>query len=132
MIYIIDTHALIWYLEGNPRLGSKAKSIMEDDTKEFILPIIALAEAIFIVELGRTKIPSVSDLISDIDGSPNIKIYPLDRDILNKTLLIPVLEMHDRQIVATALYLQEQDNEVAILTKDEQIINSRLVDIIWK
>ena len=50
MIYIVDTHALIWYLEGNPRLGSKAKSIMEDDTKEFVLPIIALAEAIFIVE----------------------------------------------------------------------------------
>jgi PIN domain nuclease of toxin-antitoxin system len=30
MVYIIDTHALIWYLEGNPRLGSKAKSIMAE------------------------------------------------------------------------------------------------------
>jgi len=132
MVYIIDTHALIWYLEGNPRLGSKAKSIMEDDANEFVIPIIALAEAVFIVELGKTTIPSVSDLLSDIDGSPNIKIYPLDRDILNKTLLITDLEMHDRQIVATALYLQEQDNEVAILTKDEQITNSQLVDTIWK
>jgi PIN domain nuclease of toxin-antitoxin system len=131
MVYIIDTHALIWYLEGNPRLSSKAKSIMEDDTKEFVLPIIALAEAIFIVELGKTKIPSVSNLISDIDGS-TIKIYPLDRDILNKTLSITVIEMHDRQIVATALYLQEQGNEVAILTKDERITDSRLVDTIWK
>lgn len=131
MVYIIDTHALIWYLEGNPRLSSKAKSIMEDDTKEFVLSIIALAEAIFIVELSKTKIPSVSNLISDIDGS-TIKIYPLDRDILNKTLSITVLEMHDRQIVATALYLQEQGNEVAILTKDERITDSQLVDTIWK
>jgi PIN domain nuclease of toxin-antitoxin system len=132
MVYIIDTHALIWYLEGNPRLGSKAKAIMEDDAHEFVIPIIALAEAVFIVELRKTKIPSVSDLLSDIDGSPNIMIYPLDRDILNKTLSLTDLEMHDRQIVATALYLQEQDNEVAILTKDEQITNSQLVDTIWK
>jgi hypothetical protein len=87
---------------------------------------------VFIVELGKTKIPSVADLLSDIDGSPNIKIYPLDRDILNKTLSITDLEMHDRQIVATALYLQQQDNEVAILTKDEQITKSQLVDTIWK
>ena len=25
---VVDTHALVWHLEGNPRLGSSAKVIM--------------------------------------------------------------------------------------------------------
>lgn len=25
--HIVDAHALIWYLEGNPRLGANAKSL---------------------------------------------------------------------------------------------------------
>jgi PIN domain nuclease of toxin-antitoxin system len=44
--YILDTHALIWYLEGNRRLGTQAQQIMDDFNNELISPIIALAEAI--------------------------------------------------------------------------------------
>ncbi len=42
---IVDTHALVWYLEGNPGLGSNAKSVLDEPTSELIVPIIALAEA---------------------------------------------------------------------------------------
>jgi PIN domain nuclease of toxin-antitoxin system len=28
--YIVDTHALIWYLESNPRLGAAAKVVLDD------------------------------------------------------------------------------------------------------
>ncbi len=30
MQYIVDTHALIWFLEGNPRLGNAAKQVLEN------------------------------------------------------------------------------------------------------
>ncbi len=30
MKYVIDTHALIWFLEGNPRLGANAKAIISN------------------------------------------------------------------------------------------------------
>ncbi|HEC34066.1 MAG TPA: twitching motility protein PilT, partial [Chloroflexi bacterium] len=48
--HVLDTHALIWYLEGNPRLGQDAKRVMDDPRSELVLPVIALAEAAFIVE----------------------------------------------------------------------------------
>ena len=41
--YVLDTHALIWYLEANPRLGAKAKVLLDDPTTELVLPLIALA-----------------------------------------------------------------------------------------
>jgi PIN domain nuclease of toxin-antitoxin system len=62
MKYDIDTHALIWFLEGNPKLGTAAKSALSNSTSELILPAIVLAEAAWIVERGRTSIPSVSHL----------------------------------------------------------------------
>ncbi len=46
--YILDTHALVWYLEGNPRLSKHAKTIIDQPESTMVLPIIALAEAAFI------------------------------------------------------------------------------------
>jgi PIN domain nuclease of toxin-antitoxin system len=28
--YVLDTHALVWHLEGNPRLGPQAKEVIDD------------------------------------------------------------------------------------------------------
>jgi PIN domain nuclease of toxin-antitoxin system len=102
---ILDTHALIWYLEGNPRLGNAAKMAMMNPLSEMVLPIIALAEAIDIVHKGRTRIPTVSDLLSEIISERRIEIYPLNYDVLQQSLTAAaVREMHDRLIVATALH----------------------------
>jgi PIN domain nuclease of toxin-antitoxin system len=63
MKYIIDTHALIWFLEGNNKLGENAKKILGDPHSQLILPSIVLAEAIWIVEKGKTSIKSVMDVL---------------------------------------------------------------------
>jgi PIN domain nuclease of toxin-antitoxin system len=36
MKYVIDTHALIWFLEGNHRLGIQAKTILSEPTSQLI------------------------------------------------------------------------------------------------
>lgn len=51
--YLLDTHALIWFLEGNSRLGQNAKNILMNRESQFVLPLIALAEASIIIERGR-------------------------------------------------------------------------------
>ena len=57
--YVLDTHALVWYLEANPRLGREAKRVVDDPLSDLVLPLIALAEAAYIVEKGRTAIPTL-------------------------------------------------------------------------
>jgi PIN domain nuclease of toxin-antitoxin system len=51
---VVDTHALIWFLEGNPRLGAAAKTVLMDPDSELILPAIALAEAVWIDSRWRS------------------------------------------------------------------------------
>ncbi|MTJ10622.1 BrnT family toxin [Anabaena sp. UHCC 0204] len=54
MKYVLDTHALIWFLEGNLKLGANAKTILSDSDSELVIPATTLAEAVWIVERGRT------------------------------------------------------------------------------
>jgi hypothetical protein len=42
-----------------------------------------------------------------------------------------ITEIHDRQIVATALVLIDRGDSVAILTRDANITASGLVPVIW-
>ncbi len=130
--HVLDTHALVWYLEGNPRLGNEARSIIDNPTSELILPLIALAEAAFIVERGRTSIPSVDELLDSILADARVDVYPLDWHVFQQTLnATAVPEMHDRQIVATALHLQAVGYTGDVLSKDRTIVNSSLVQVVW-
>lgn len=130
--YILDTHALIWHLEGNNLLGSQARRVIDDPASELVLPIIALAEAVFVVEKGRTAIPTVIDLLDDVRSDARINIVPLTEHILDASLsLTAIPEIHDRLIVATGIHLQSLGETVEILTKDNDITASNLLTVTW-
>lgn len=130
--YVLDTHALVWHLEGNPRLGPQAKKVIDDPLSSLVLPIIALAEAAYIVEHGRTAIPRVSDLLGVVFADLRIAIYPLTWEVFQESLNATVLpEMHDRLIVGSALQLQSLGDTISLLTKDTSIIEARLVPTLW-
>jgi PIN domain nuclease of toxin-antitoxin system len=44
VIYIVDTHALVWHLEANPRLSLPAAAVLSSATSEIVVPSIVLAE----------------------------------------------------------------------------------------
>ena len=130
--YVLDTHALVWHLEGNPKLGPRARQVLEDPSSQMILPVIVLAEACWAIEHNRVNITSVLDLLRLVDADPRLAVVPLDYAIVSlTTTLASVGEMHDRQIVATALRLINQGEQVAILTKDANITSSGLAPVIW-
>jgi hypothetical protein len=97
-----------------------------------VLPAIALAEAVWIVERGKTSIPSVTALMNAISADPRVTIATLDQAVIQQTIGLSVIhEMHDRQIVATALLLQNQGETVSLLTCDQNITASGLVSVLW-
>lgn len=130
---VVDTHALIWFLVGSPRLGAGARAVLEDPDCTLFLPIIALAEACWIVEKGKAPtIPSVNVLLASVKSDQRVIVVPLDLDILNRSLsLTPIVEMHDRLIVATTLWLTDLSEPIALLTADANITGSGLVPVIW-
>ena len=130
--YIVDTHALIWHFEGNSLLGASAKAVTSNPNSELILPAIALAEAMFIVEKGRCSLTSVRDLLDDVQADNRIIIFPLTSGILEESAsLTAIPEIHDRLIVATGVYLQNLGETVEILTKDNEIVLASVLPVTW-
>jgi PIN domain nuclease of toxin-antitoxin system len=112
--HIVDAHALIWYLESNLKLGGAAKAVLDDAASDLVLPVIALAEAAYVVSKGKTLIPDASTLLDRVERDPRFELYPLTYEILRTSLgATSVPEMHDRLIVASALHLQSLGQQIS-------------------
>ena len=72
--FVLDTHSLLWYLEGNRRLGSRARAKISAIESHLVVPVIVLAEAGIIIDHGRTKIPSVARLIDSLAKDSRFEI----------------------------------------------------------
>jgi len=132
-LYVLDTHTLLWYLDKHPRLSSRAAQILNRGGIRVWIPVIALAEALFILEKGRIGISLFEDeLLAAVAIDSRFTVMPLNEQVMNATLDCKAIpEMHDRQIVATALLAQRAGFDVAILTRDGAIKDANLVPTLW-
>jgi hypothetical protein len=56
----------------------------------------------------------------------------IDQTVVEQTILLTTIdEMHDRQIVATAIILQNQGQSVMLLSCDRNIIAAQAIPILW-
>ena len=80
----------------------------------------------FIAKKGKIVL-NFEEILKTIEEYDNIEVAPLDIDILKVANKIEKeLEMHDRLIVATALYYN-----APLITKDRLITQSQLCPTLW-
>jgi len=124
--FIVDTHALAWFVSRDRRLGAKARTILRDPNVRLIVPAIVLAEIKYLAHRGRlTK--SSDEVLRVIGSDPRCTIYPIDLSVVSKAPL--GLDIHDSLIVGTALV--QRKAITGILTRDEAITSSGLVPTLW-
>lgn len=129
MRYLLDTHALVWFLAKDKRLSEQVRDVIQDPLATLIVPAIVLAEAKHIAD--RKRIPvSFGEVLSSITSSPNYTVAPLDIPTIG--YLPDNLDIHDALVVATALHVgQLYNDEVVILTMDLRITESPLTKTLW-
>ena len=128
MNHVTDAHTIVWYFMDDPRLSQNARRAFDGTitTGVIIIPTIVLAEIMYISQKRRISI-TFEETLSRIEMYENFRVAALEIDILKVAASIEGdLEMHDKLIVATALYF-----DAHLITKDEQIIQSRIVNTVW-
>ena len=129
MVHVVDTHGLLWYLEDYEGLGRQAGKILNDETARLIVPTIVLAEARYITAKQKVTL-SWDQVGAAVSADQRFTIYPLTLDVVNR--LSPDMEMHDAIVCATAVLIAETTSEdVQVITKDETIVASGLVETVW-
>jgi PIN domain nuclease of toxin-antitoxin system len=129
VIYVLDTHAIAWYVDSDPRLSSAANTAIQDPAAELVIPTIVLVELRHLHAKGRIT-ASLALVEQKIVSAGNCKVHPLDEDMVS---LIPTgLDIHDSIIVATAIYYRDiLRKPVTLITKDNMIAQSGLIQTLW-
>ena len=124
--YVVDTHALAWFISRDRRLGRRARAILRDPSVRIIVPATVLAEIKYLAHRGRIA-QTLDDVLRAVNSDPRCTIYPVD---LGVVLAASVnLDIHDSLIVGTALVQREIVD--GILTRDKVIVASGLVPTVW-
>jgi PIN domain nuclease of toxin-antitoxin system len=132
IIVIADTHAAIWYLFSDPRLGSAASDFIEgavDSGDHIGVSAISLAEMVYLIEKGRIPGAALSDLLAAIaDPTSVFQHVPVDENVAMKMVEISrdeIPDLPDRIIAATA-HLRT----IPVLSRDGRI-RSSAIQTIW-
>ena len=129
MTYVVDTHALVWFIEGNARLGATAKQALTDPRAELVVPTIVLAEIVHLYARKRIEV-DLGSVLTRVANASNCSVYPLDEAVVER--LPAALDIHDAIIVATALVFREVlEKDTLIISKDAEIANCGLVSVVW-
>ena len=104
MTDVVDTHALVWFLEKNPRLSTPAHHALSDPSAKIVIPTIVLAEINFLHARARIA-TSLAVTLGQLAPLPNCVIYALDKAVAQR--LPTTLNIHDAIIVATALVFRD-------------------------
>jgi PIN domain nuclease of toxin-antitoxin system len=127
--FVVDTHALWWYLRSPERLTTAASAVFrlaETGNATIIVPAIAVAEFYFLsAKLGQPIPPS--DLLAALDAVGGIELSDLGRAQLERLDRFPEIpEMHDRLIAAEAAAL-----DAPVVTRDETLTASVQIETVW-
>jgi PIN domain nuclease of toxin-antitoxin system len=52
---LLDTHALLWWLEGNDALGPQARALIEDPANDVLVSAVSLWEIVIKARIGKLR-----------------------------------------------------------------------------
>jgi PIN domain nuclease of toxin-antitoxin system len=107
MRYLLDTHAVLWMRENNPRLNrAKWESIFYSPDNEIFVSIASLWEMTIKRSLGKLDFEgSIEDFAADVEMRHGFTLLPIAPTDLNRLQTLPYHhgDPFDRLLIAQAL-----------------------------
>lgn len=128
MKLLLDTHALIWWFQGNEKLGREARRRLDDGTDQVLVSVVSAFELTTKYKLG--KLPDVDVLVDDMAGYLKQQLFDvlplsLAHAELAGSLPIPHRDPFDRLLIAQAQI------EQALLVSNEALFDRFGVRRLW-
>lgn len=129
---VLDTHVLIWWVNGTPSLSKKARLAIQRELPdgEILISSISAWEIATLVAKNRLVLSmDVSNWINTVAAIEGVRFVPVDNEIsIKSTELIGKFHKDpaDRIIVATA-----RKFAAPLVTSDDKILGYAHVKTIW-
>lgn len=111
--YVLDTHALLYWLLEKEQLTSKVRKILSFPSNRFCVSTASILEIEYLIEIGRVE-TGIGELLSYIQSQPAFYLQPFDELVLLETLeASDHRDPFDRIILGTA-----KAYKMPIITRD--------------
>lgn len=129
MRVLLDTHVLIWYLEGDS-LPPSILNLLEDESNDRIVSIVSLWELTIKVSLRKLQLSKTLDEIqAHLLSKINFEILNIELPHLNHLIDLPKFDYHkdpfDRLLIAQAI-----SEQLTIISADRHF-SDYPVPVIW-
>ena len=117
MRVLLDTHVLVWYLEGNPNISRTKRELIVKPETEVFVSMVSLWEIAIKSSIGKLKLTRpLTDILQQL-SSQSI-------DILNfapgHVLQVSTLPFHHRDPFDRMIIAQAKVEFLSIITNDNQ------------
>lgn len=127
MDVIINTHVLIWYIEGSEKLSQNARDIIEISADKVYLNIVSLWEIAIKVNINKLKLSYEFSDLPKLLSQLNIQIIDIIFTDLEAYTKLP---LHHRDPFDRLIIAQAQNRSLAIISKDENF-KKYSVQVLW-
>lgn len=117
MKIILDTHAFLWFINGDEKLSLAARTAIEKPVNQCVISIVSLWEMSIKSSIGKLEIPvSIQQFYEDYIIGNGISLLPIEPIHLDKLHQLPFhhKDPFDRLIIA-----QAQVENIMVISCDE-------------
>lgn len=131
MKFLLDTHTLLWFIEGDAQMSRQAREIIEDSENEIAVSAATLFEIAIKLKIGKLWLrKSLLGFIDDVSRA-RIEVIPISTSHLHGYQALPDFPDHrdpfDRLIIATCMA-----ENAAVISKDLHFKKyQEIVHVIW-
>lgn len=127
MALLLDTHALIWYLEGDTQLSSTAKHQLDNQATRRLVSSVSIWEMAIKINLGKLNIKKPFSDLPNLLKTNAFEWLPLSFEHIQAYLNLPLhhRDPFDRMLIAQAL-----TEGLDIVTRDPHFPDYG-VSIVW-
>lgn len=129
---VLDTHALIWWVDSGAKLSKKARQVVQANSRrrELIVSAISIFEIITLERRGRVAFKTgANEWLADLRKLPELTIHPVTAEIAERAGGLGDVfpgDPADRIIAATALEL-----DTALVTHDTKLRGVPSLVTVW-
>ena len=116
MKYLLDTHTIYWFLEGDMQISEKASSIIKNEYKDCCVSLASVWETAIKISIGKLDfVGGVKEFVRLVKDS-GIAILPIQEEHILQIERLPLhhKDPFDRVIITTAI-----EDDLTIVSKDE-------------
>lgn len=124
---LLDTHTLIWFIEGDSQLSEKAKTSIEKNEEINFLSIASLWEIAIKISIGKLELKTPFSKISEQLLINGFQILPI---AFEDTLRLSDLPFHHRDPFDRIIISQCFNNNLSLISKDK-VFKEYGINLIW-